>query len=130
LGLNEKVTFTGPLDSEAMALHLAASDLLVLLSGYEGFSHLLLEAMKTRLPVVASDVGGNRELIENGKSGILVPADEPRRIKESLLEVIGKEELRARLGRAGEERAGSFKWERMVDATLDVFQRAAGVRSS
>jgi glycosyltransferase involved in cell wall biosynthesis len=88
LSLNEAVTFTGPLAPETMAHHLRASDALVLLSSYEGFSHLLLEAMTAGLPVLAADVGGNRELIDNGKNGILVPLGERLAIKESLLELV------------------------------------------
>jgi glycosyltransferase involved in cell wall biosynthesis len=129
LNLGDAVTFTGQLDTESMALHLRASDLMVLLSSYEGFSHLLLEAMSAGLPVLASDVGGNHELIENGETGILAPVSDPDRIKESLMKLCGDAGLRARLARAGQARISKLSWEQMFEETSAVFQRAFDVHS-
>ena len=124
LNLTDVVSFPGPLDARGMRLRLAASDALVLASTYEGFSHLLLEAMRSELPIVATDAGGNHEVIENGRSGILVPLGQSRRLTEALVEVCSNPTLRATLMTGGAARAKEFAWERMVDGTVAALQRA------
>ena len=124
LKLDKAVTLVGRLDADRMRLHLMASDILVLASSYEGFSHLLLESMRAGLPVVATDVGGNHELIQNGSSGILVPIDKPDRLAAALVELCKNPTSRARLARAGRERSTYFTWEKMVDATVAALRRA------
>lgn len=125
LNLGPAVTFAGPLDANAMQLHLRASDALVLASSYEGFSHLLFEALRAGVPVVATDVGGNRELIEDGKSGILVPFHESERLTEALIELGRNPALREDLARGGLERARQLTWKSMVERTVDILQRAS-----
>ncbi len=124
LKLDKAVTLVGRLDADRMRLHLMASDILVLASSYEGFSHLLLESMRAGLPVVATDAGGNHELIQNGSSGILVPIDKPDRLAAALVELCKNPTSRARLARAGRERSTYFTWEKMVDATVAALRRA------
>lgn len=74
LGVTDMVKFAGYADEAGVAEHLANSDLFVLPSFAEGLPVVLMEAMAARLPVIASQVAGVPELIEDGKSGFLVPA--------------------------------------------------------
>ena len=124
LKLDEAVTLVGRLDADRMKLHLMASDILVLASSYEGFSHLLLESMRAGLPVVATDVGGNRELIQNGSNGILVPIENPDRLISVLIELCKSPASRARLAAAGIKRSKEFTWDNMVNATVAALGRA------
>jgi glycosyltransferase involved in cell wall biosynthesis len=124
LGLQSRVTFTGTLSHESMMLHLRASDLLLLPSTYEGFSHLLLEAMRMEAPVLASDAGGNTEVV--GDSGRIVPADSPEDFGAALVELCRDRELREELGARARERARRFSWEVLVEDTLRVLQESAG----
>ena len=67
------VRFTGELPREEVGRWMYAADALALCSGYEGLSHVLLEAMAAGLPVLVSDVGGNRALVQDGHDGLIVP---------------------------------------------------------
>jgi len=86
---------------------LAALDVLVLPSRYEGLPYTLLEAMAAGCAVVASDVGGNRDLLVDGETGLLVPAGDAPALAEALRAMLapGGEALRARLGRAAQAAA-------------------------
>ena len=77
LGLGEAVAFRGY--QEDVRPFLSAADFFVLSSISEGISIALLEAMAAGLPAVATDVGGNREVILQGETGLLTPAGTPKR---------------------------------------------------
>lgn len=72
-GLASRVYFFGRLDREALAVAMRAADYTVLYSGYEGLSHTLLESLRAGTPVIASDKGGNPEVVRHGVNGLLVP---------------------------------------------------------
>ena len=75
LGVSESVVFTGTLADVRSAL--TAMDVFVLPSREEGMSNALMEAMAAGRPVVATDVGGNGEVLDRGRLGMLVPSDDP-----------------------------------------------------
>jgi glycosyltransferase involved in cell wall biosynthesis len=69
----DRVIFLGRVPSEMMPLYFRAADYKVLYSGYEGLSHVLLESLRVGTPVIASDKGGNPEVVQHGVNGLLVP---------------------------------------------------------
>jgi glycosyltransferase involved in cell wall biosynthesis len=71
--LSARITFLGRVGRDKMALYMKAADYLVLYSGYEGLSHTLLESLRAGTPVIASDKGGNPEVVQHGVNGLLVP---------------------------------------------------------
>ena len=79
-------------------------DCFVLPSLAEGISNTILEAMACALPVIATDVGGNGELVEAGVTGALVPAADPAALAQALLEYAGAPERARAHGRAGRAR--------------------------
>lgn len=83
---------------------LGLSDIFVLPSRSEGFSNALLEGMAAGLPCVATAVGGNPELVEEGVSGYLVPSDSPEELADRILKLLGDQSLRHRMGMAGRQR--------------------------
>lgn len=103
LGVGDAVTFTG--FTEEVHAHYELFDLTVLPSLSEGLSLTLLESMAHALPVVATDVGGNPEVVEDGVTGYLVPPEDSRSLAERLVELARNPERRAELGRRGRERA-------------------------
>lgn len=72
-GLSERVTFLGRVGRDKMALYMKSADYLALYSGYEGLSHTLLESLRAGTPVIASNKGGNPEVVQHGVNGLLVP---------------------------------------------------------
>jgi len=101
-GLTGSVTFAG--NRGDIPQLLAASDLFVLPSLWEGLPMALLEAMATGLPVVATAVSGTREVIEDGRSGILVPPGDAPALGAAMIEVLERPETAASLGAAARSR--------------------------
>ena len=103
---------------------LRAADLFVLPGPQAGTSLALLEAMAAGLPIVAGDTSGNRELITDGRGGLLVPAGDSVAISAAIQRLLGEPELAARLGAAARRRAEEeFSLAQMVDRHLRLFER-------
>jgi glycosyltransferase involved in cell wall biosynthesis len=114
---------------------LAACDVFVLASAFEGLSLALLEAQALGLPVVASNVGGIPECVTDGVEGLLVPPDRPDRLARALAALIGDPERRAAMGRAARRRASGFDITRATRDVEDLYEQLArsrrdGVRAS
>jgi glycosyltransferase involved in cell wall biosynthesis len=89
----------------------------------EGCSNAILEAMACGLPVVATDVGGNRELLEDGVTGILVPEEDVDAVGRALARLAGDSAMRERLGDAAAEAVRRrFAVARMVEATQGLYE--------
>jgi len=116
------VTFLpGRLDPRAL-MHRA--DLLALSSLREGMPNVVLEAMATGLPVVATRVGGLSEVVVPGKTGWLVPPRDPPALAAALSQVLGDDQVRLDFGRAGREVVERrFSLRAMVESFQEVFTR-------
>ena len=123
LGLVRVVKFTGEIAPSHVPSVLASMDISVLSSLSEGMSNTLLESMSAGKPVVATAVGGNPELVEDGKTGYLVPPGDPHSMAEALLRLLANPELRHEMGLRGKSRAESqFNVTMMVERYEDLFQ--------
>jgi sugar transferase (PEP-CTERM/EpsH1 system associated) len=97
-------------------------DIFVLPSKAEGISNTILEAMATSLPVVATDVGGNPELVVDGQTGRLVPKEDPAALAAALLDYLDRPELIAEHGAAGLARVREgFSLDGMVNRYMAVY---------
>ncbi|MGZ9226528.1 MAG: glycosyltransferase family 4 protein [Anaerolineales bacterium] len=96
------VKFTGQVN-DALS-YLQAADLFVLPSATEGLSNSLLEALSTRLPVLATAVGGTPDVIAHGENGYLIPPDDLPALKTGLADLLRDPALCARLGMQGRRR--------------------------
>jgi sugar transferase (PEP-CTERM/EpsH1 system associated) len=104
-----------------------ALDVFVLPSLGEGISNTLLEAMASGLPVVATDVGGNPELVEQGLTGKLVPADDPAVMAQALFEYVSDREKMQAHGLAARKKIEAcFSMKAMVASYLGVYDTVLG----
>lgn len=127
LGISSNVRFAGS-RSDVVRL-LRGMDVFVLCSITECFPISVLEAMACARPVVCTDVGGIREMVDDGVSGYLVPVGQPRRLADRINDILSNRELASRLGQAGRLRVESeFTVEQSVWATEREIE--AVVRSS
>ena len=103
---------------------LAAADLLVLSSESETASLVVLEGMASGLPIVATDVGGAREAIDDGVEGRLVRPRDTRALADGVLAVIESDDRGAAMGAAGRRRAAAdFSSERLVGSVTELYGR-------
>jgi sugar transferase (PEP-CTERM/EpsH1 system associated) len=104
-------------------------DIFVLPSKAEGISNTILEAMATGLPVIATEVGGNPELVVDGTTGRLVPKEDPDAIATALLDYLDHPELIAAHGKAGLARVREgFSLDGMVDRYTAVYDELLNPR--
>lgn len=124
-GLEDQVWFPGKRDDIPQLLR--SFDVFVLPSLGEGISNTILEAMATGLPVVATDVGGNGELVRVGDTGFLVPRADPVAMAEALGRYLEDSALRVAHGRSARERVEQeFSIDRMVDRYTRVYDGLLG----
>ncbi|MGA7730448.1 MAG: glycosyltransferase [Chloroflexia bacterium] len=121
LNLGERLIFTG-LTRDMKSIY-AAANLLMLTSDTEGTPHVLLEAMGSNIPVVATAVGGIPEFIRDGEEGLLVPKGDKEALVQAALKVHSDPALAARLVAGGRTVAGQFTVERMVEGVQSVYRQ-------
>ncbi|RDI95091.1 glycosyltransferase [Meiothermus sp. QL-1] len=103
LGLGAQVRFLGARGDIPRLMN--AADAYVMSSAWEGMPMVLLEAASVGLPIVATDVGGNREVVEEGRNGFLVPPGDSARLAAAMEDLMQKDELeRRQMGQAGRQR--------------------------
>lgn len=124
-GLERLVWLAGDRDDVADLLRMM--DLFVLPSLGEGISNTILEAMACGLPVVATSVGGNPELVDHGGSGMLVPPANAQALAAAIAAYAGDEALMRRHGGAGRSKVTErFGWDRCVAQYLGVYDELLG----
>ena len=128
-GLHGDLRFLG--ERADAVLLMKAADFLVLPSLHEGMSNVLMEAMSVGCPVVASEVGGNSELIEHGVSGLLFASDDAGALAAHLRELVIAPSLRARLSAEAAARIRSrYSIPQLVAATVAVYERCLRVHAT
>lgn len=101
-----------------------AMDVFVLASHREGFPRAAMEAAAMSLPIVATDIRGCRQVVEDGRTGRLVPPRDPAALAAAILALVRDEDTRSAFGRAGREKAlREFDHRRQVDITAGVYRR-------
>jgi glycosyltransferase involved in cell wall biosynthesis len=108
----------------------AASDVYVLASHREGFPRSAMEAAAMGLPIVASDVRGCRQVVENGRTGLLVPPRAPAALADAITVLVQDPARRAAMGQQGRAKAQrEFDQERVISLTLDVYRELLRTRT-
>lgn len=125
LGIQDKFTFTGYQNRISQILH--ETDIFVLPSLFEAFPRSLIEAMGAAKPVVATDVGGCPEAVEDRVSGFIVPAGDPEALADRIHMLAVDKELRSRVGKAARMRAEQmFSIRQNVKQTQRLYREVLG----
>jgi len=123
LGLAQRVTFLGYRNDVPNLM--ATADVYSLASNWEGLPRSIIEAMRAGLPTVASDVGGNREMIVEDETGYLAPRGDAETLARHLAVLIGDPRKRRLLGANARRRFEEhFSFETMFGRTLAVYEAA------
>jgi N-acetyl-alpha-D-glucosaminyl L-malate synthase BshA len=121
-GVIDRVKFVGVVDQVAPLLNKA--DLFLLPSSTESFGLVALEAMASGVPVIASNIGGIPEVVEDGVTGYLEDVGDVDRMAERAIELLRDDEARRRFGRAARERARTrFNHETIVPQYEAMYER-------
>ncbi len=127
LGLERYVEFLGHVDNVEELLH--SLDLLVLATTTaEAFGRVLIEAGACGVPVVATQVGGVVDIVQDGLNGLLVSPQDPPEMSEAIIALLKDRELANALSlKAREFVENNFSLHKMADKTIDVYEEAVGV---
>lgn len=120
LGLADKVTFLGRQRHDEVLRLATEHDVGVLMSGYEGMSHTLLELSAASLPVVCSDIGGNREVVTHDQDGWLVPYGDVAALAALLAELARDRERVTRVRDAARAMSGRYTFQSTATRTAEV----------
>jgi len=128
LGLDPMVTFVEP--PADVPAELRAAQFGVHPSRTEGLSNAILEQMAAGLPVIASDVGGNPVLVEDGVNGLLVPVGDPVALAAAITTLAADPARRARMGEESRRRAASLSWDACTGAHVALYEELLGRRDA
>jgi glycosyltransferase involved in cell wall biosynthesis len=121
LGLRDKVCFAGFREDAPACMN--AMDVFVQPSLSEAFSQVLIEAMGVGLPVIATDVGGAREVVDDGSNGYLIQPNDTDAIRDKVLMLYREPHLREKIANAGRQSVRErFTIERMVDEQFQLYK--------
>ena len=126
-GLTDRVSWLG--ERENVAALVRALDVVLLPSWEEPFGRAVLEALALAVPVVATDVGGPREIITDGQEGLLRPPRDPRAWAQAIRLLADDAEMRERMGSLGRRRVQqAFTLRRHVSTLVALYEQAAAER--
>ena len=126
LGLGDRVRFLGAQPRDAVLELLAAADAEVLSSGWENFPHALIEGLAVGTPVIATGVGGVREIVTDGENGLLVPPGDPGAFAAAIRRFFADGALRDRLRTAASGSVARFAPGPVYARLEALLQEAAG----
>jgi len=127
--LSDCVKFTGAKTGQELIEHFQAAYIYVhtprLINwNFEGFGIVYLEASASKRPIVAGDSGGIRDAVVDGKTGIVVPEDDPEATALALETLLNNPEMAEKMGRAGYEYARDHDWAQIGEQYLDLYKQA------
>jgi glycogen synthase len=129
--LRSRVEFTGWLDAGGMNVHYKTSDILVVPSWYEPFGMVVLEGMLNQLAIVATNVGGPAEILQNEQTALLIEPRDENAIAAALIRLCRDDVLRRRLAvAAAQEVRRTWLWRERVQTIIDVYSHATEGRAS
>jgi teichuronic acid biosynthesis glycosyltransferase TuaC len=126
LGIEERCTFVGERPHDEIPLWLCAADCLALSSISEGLPTILVEAMFCKTAIVATDVGGVREIVDDGRTGLLVRSKEPLEMAHAMQRLLDDAEFASQLAeQARRDALNKLSWKTNAARMLGVYREAA-----
>lgn len=118
----DNVLFEGSLSEEESQKIFSRSTIFVLNTNYEGLSHAVLNALNVGLPVIATRVGGNPEIIQDEFNGLLLPYNDKDAWFKAIIRLLEDKALRDKFSQNGKKTLEKFKWSELVQKTIGVFK--------
>jgi len=128
-GVSETVEFHESVSQERLLQMYSDCDVCALPSRMEGWGLSLMEAMASRKPVVATDVGGVPELVSDGVEGFLVRPGDPKALADALVRLLNDPSLRNRMGEAGAQTVLRYSWDETAHTVKGAYEAAIRERS-
>jgi D-inositol-3-phosphate glycosyltransferase len=122
LGIHDTVIFLGKRSQETLPYYYSAAQVVVVPSLYESFGMVALEAMACGVPVIASQVGGLPYLVQDGKTGYVIPDGNPEILKQRLMQLIEAPALRDEMCGQAVEYARSYDWSLIAKKVADLYE--------
>lgn len=123
MGLQKNVKLLGYVPRSVLVETYQNATVHVIPSHYEGLPTVLLEAMSCGMPVVATDIGGNNEVISSGVNGLLVPPKSPVEMSQAVSRLLDNPDLREKLGDAARKTIEDrYTWDKIADKILSYYQ--------
>ncbi|WP_236608237.1 glycosyltransferase family 4 protein [Coprothermobacter proteolyticus] len=119
LMLQDKVSFLG--FRRDVAELMASSDIFILTSRHEGLTRALMEAMAVGLPIIATDVRGNRDLVKSGENGYLVPLDDAEQTAIAIERLINSGNLRRSMGEKSKELVKQYDLQNIIPQMEEIY---------
>jgi len=122
--IEDNVIFTGFVPhGEKLLLLLSSCDIFAFHSNYESFGIVLVEAMASGKPVISTDVGAIPEIVDDGKTGIIVPPRDPKALANAILKLVRDKDLRIKMGIEGRKKAErEYNWDRIVEMYEGIYE--------
>lgn len=127
--LEKFIEFTGLINHEKLPPYFNDSDLFVLPSLNEGMSNSMLEALASGLPLIATDTGGTRELLNDGINGFIVKIKNSQDLADKIEILIKDAELRKRMGEESRKKAENMSWEKVAKQYYNLYSEIKGLKS-
>lgn len=122
LGIANVVTFLGKRAQDTLPYHYSAAEVCVVPSHYESFGMVALEAMACGTPVIASKVGGLTFTVRDGRTGFLVPSDDPRALADQLSLLLTDGNLRRTMGQQAVQLSERYSWSIVAGQVVAAYR--------
>jgi glycosyltransferase involved in cell wall biosynthesis len=123
LGIENNIKFIGRIPSENTTPHYQEASLFVLPSLNEGMSNAMLEALASGLPIIATDTGGTKELLNDGENGFIVKMKDSSDIAEKIEKLIQNPELRQKMASESRKIAENFSWKKVASQYAEIYKK-------
>lgn len=123
LSISDQVKFLGRVSHEEISKIYQEAHVFVLPSLNEGMSNTMLEALSSGLPIVATDTGGTKELVTEGKNGSIIKMKDSDDIARKIQHLIKNPELRNSMGEESRKKAESMSWQKVAQEYIELYKK-------